>query len=370
MKKADRKGSALLIVIGIVLLISLATAALSYHASHQMHTSKVTREQLKARLIAESGLNKAFHEIRQDFDQVHSYSDTAEFGDGAFAVTNAPLYGPDGSVLEDRAQLISHGTCGGVGKAVVKIDVERRSSTTSPDGELARRFFDLIYNLAVDGPLTLTGNFKANVDRIHANGNVVLQKGSVTDTTTVSGTGSVTWKNKKGGEAILLDHQSPVELLAQALFDAIQTLIDYATSNGQVYDSASQLPAAPEGGVAYCKGDGRGWDGVGKGCYIFAGDGNFQGNKFDLESVNGYPALIVLGVNETKVNGGKIKGAFIVPNGYVKLNGNAEFHGAILVGQYMTGTGTADIYAGDGKGFYLPSGEITTTEEVVITAWH
>ena len=70
-RQNDEQGSALLIVLGIIVVVSITTGALSYHATQQMHAAKVTREQLKARLIAESGLNKAYHAIRNDFSLVN-----------------------------------------------------------------------------------------------------------------------------------------------------------------------------------------------------------------------------------------------------------------------------------------------------------
>ena len=59
-----------------------------------------------------------------------------------------------------------------------------------------------------------------------------------------------------------------------------------------------------------------------------------------------------------------------MPNASFKVNGHAEIHGAILVGQGMGGNGTADLYPGDaGQGFNLPPQQ-TITDNVVITAWH
>ena len=122
--------------------------------------------------------------------------------------------------------------------------------------------------------------------------------------------------------------------------------------------------------MAYCTGDASGWSRTGNGCFIFAGDTSFQGNAVNVSSVNGYPALIVLGAGEVKFNSGTVvRGAILIPNGSAKLNGHAQFYGAILVGQGMTGNGTADLYAGNGQGFNLPPDE-TTTDNVVITAWH
>jgi hypothetical protein len=86
--------------------------------------------------------------------------------------------------------------------------------------------------------------------------------------------------------------------------------------------------------------------------------------------VDGYPALIILGTGTVHINAQKtIKGAILIPNGSIFLNGTAAFYGPILVGQTFTGNGTADLYAGDGQGFQLPP-NTTTSDNVVISAWH
>lgn len=97
---------------------------------------------------------------------------------------------------------------------------------------------------------------------------------------------------------------------------------------------------------------------------------SLQGNAVNVSSVNGYPALIILGTGQVRVNAGSVVyGAVLIPNGSAKINGHSIFYGPILVGQGMTGNGTADLYAGDGQGFTLPPDE-THTDNVVITAWH
>ena len=365
MNRKQRQGSALLIVLGIIVVVSITTGALSYHATQQMHAAKVTREQLKARLIAESGLNKAYHAIRNDFSLVNDYAEDADFGDGSYSVEAIPL-ATDEDNNAQRAQLVSSGVCG-IGKARVAMDVENRPFTTSDD--TSDTYFALLYDLLVGGELDLKGNFKADVTTLHANGDATIKGSAETDAKTVSSAGTVEWK-KADGTVTLLSNQSPVPVLTEALLAAIQAFIDYAADNDAVYASGSDIPASPPGGVAFCTGSPDGWSRSGDGCFIFAGDASFQGRALDVNSVNGYPAIIVLGTGEVKMNSGsEVHGAILVPHGSMKINGHAVIYGPILVGQGMTGNGTADLYAGDGQGFNLPPGD-TITDKVVITAWH
>ncbi len=361
-KNVGQNGSALLTVLGIVAVVSIVCGMLGLAASQQTRSSQITREMLKARVIAESGLNKAYHSVKKDFALAKGLSLSESFGGGAYTVRPGAVTGD----AENRAQLVAEGVCG-LGKAVVSIDLENRPLIQSDSDE--DRYFNLLFDLLVGGTLSLKGNFSADVTAIHANGDATLTGSASTDATTVSSAKSVTWK-KADGTVTLLSNQSSVEILSAALNAAIQEFIDYASQNDAVYGSGSEIPATPPGGVAYCTGDASGWSRTGNGCFIFAGDVSLQGSGLNISSVNGYPALIILGTGQVQVNAGSVVyGAVLIPNGSAKINGHSIFYGPILVGQGMTGNGTADLFAGDGQGFTLPPDE-TQTDNVVITAWH
>ncbi len=363
--KIDKtSGSALLTVLGIVAVVSIVCAMLGLTASQQARSSQITREMLKARLIAESGLNKAYHLVKENFALVKGdYRLEESFGGGTFKVCKGTLKDAD----PNRAQLISEGVCG-LGRSTVSIDLENRPLILR-DPDDADNYFNLLFNLLVGGSMNLSGNFQAQVTAIHANGNVKLNDITHVDATTVSSAKTVTWK-KDDGTVTVLSNQTPVEILTAALMAAIQEFKDYAIAHDAVYASGSEIPAAPPGGVAYCKGSDAGWSGQGTGCFIFEGDVSLQGKSLNVSSVNDYPALIVLSASEVKLNAGTVvNGAILIPNGSAKLNGHSVVYGAILVGQSMTGNGTADLFAGSGKGFSLPPDE-AQKDNVVITAWH
>lgn len=363
MKRKRQNGSAVLTVLGIISIVMIVCGMLGYSATQQMRASQITREMLKARLIAESGLNKAYNAVKNDFDRVQSYTESAVFGGGTYTVKAETLSGGP----TQRAQLISRGECG-LGLSVVSVDIENRPKV-SEDDDPSDDYFNLLFDLLVGGTLDMKGNFKAEVTAIHANGNATISGSAETDAKTVSSAGTVTWK-KPDGTVTLLSNQSPVEVLSEALVEVINEFVEYAQENGAVYASGADIPNAPPGGVAYCTGDASGWTRTGNGCFIFAGDASFQGNAVNVSSVNGYPALIVLGAGEVKFNSGSVvHGAILVPNGSVKLNGHADLYGAIVVGQGVTGNGTADLHTEGGQGFNRPPKE-KTTDNVVVTAWH
>lgn len=363
MKNLDKSGSALLTVLGIVSIVSIVCGSLGFMANQQIRMAQVTRETLKARLIAESGLNVAYNKIREDFSAAAAFDEKGTFDGGSYHVRSLDLETAD----DNRAVLVSEGVCG-LGRYKVSADIENRPRIVGDD-DAAARTFDLLYHLLVGSTLDLKGNFEADVTTIHANGDVELKGSAHTDAMTVSSAGTVSWK-KADGSVTMLSDQSPVEVLSAALQNAISAFIDYAESNGAVYDSGADIPAAPPGGVAYCTGSSSGWDGQGTGCFIFAGEIALQGVKLNLTSVGGYPALIALGANEIKINNtAVIHGIVLIPNGSLHINGTATIYGAILIGQGMTGNGTANLYAGDGQSFNLPSQDVME-DNVVITAWH
>jgi len=367
-RRHRQEGSALIIVLGIIAVVTIAAGAMSYTANQQMHAARVTRETLKARLIAESGLNKAYNEVRGDFSKISSCAQSGTFGDGTYAVRTVTSLGGN----PNRAQIISEGRCG-IGRATVSADLENIPLVTGAEGS-GVYFFPLDYDVLVGGELEFKGNAEAKFTAIFANGKLtVTGDANFTDPVSLSSALTVIVKHPKKitGSYETNENQPPEAIATEALTAAINALKAYAQKNGAVYASGADIPENPPGGIAYCTGSSDGWSKKGKGCFIFEGEVSAQGSGVDIESIDGFPALIVLSASEVHFNSGaEIHGAILIPNGSLKVNGHAEIHGVILVGQSAIFNGTADFFAGEGgQGFALPPEE-STTDNVVITAWH
>ncbi len=359
----ERAGSALLTVVGIVAIMTMVCAALGVTATNRVREAQVTRELLKARLIAESGLNKAYRAVKADYSLARTYRLEESFGGGRYTVEAVPLEGVDAN----RAQLQAVGVCG-LGRAVVKIDLERRVQTGAVEGE-DELFFPLPYDLLVGGTMKLSGNLYADVTALHSNGSSDMG-GSFNlggAAVTISSAGTASWK--KAPATVTLQSGTAAQPISTAdLNAAFDRLKAYAEANGAVYPSGASVPAEPPGGVAYITGSSAGWSGEGTGCFIF--QGTFSTKHVNLTSVNNYPALVVLSPSAVQFNAGAvIQGAVLLPTSSLKFNGHAAIYGPILVGQTMTGNGTADLYAGGGQGFSLPP-QLETTDKLVVTAWH
>ncbi len=357
----SQKGSALLTVLGIISVMSIVSTMLAFTATQQTRSSLITRDMLKARMIAESGLNKAYHTIKDDFSKAKGYTLAENFSDGAYKVTSKTFQG----VNANRAQLTATGVCG-MGSVIVGADLENIPLIIS-NGDGDDTYYSTDFDLLTGGELDLKGNFGAHVNNIHANGSADLKGSAAVDATIISSSGSATWF-KKPANVTLLSNQPAREIFPAALQAAINAFIDFATANGAVYASGSTIPYAPPGGVAVCTGSSNGWNGNGTGCFIFLGD--MTTKHMNITSVNGYPSLISLSPNPVHLNAGTLlNGAVLLPNAEMKLNGHAAIYGPLLVGQGMTGNGTADLYAGGGQGFSLPPKE-SQVDKVIITAWH
>lgn len=358
LRSDKRSGSAVLIALGIISIVSIVCGYLGFTASQQMRMMQITRDMIKAKIIAESGLNIAYNRVKSDFSAAAAMSLNCTFSDGNFAVTSDAV--PSN---ENRYKLTSTGTCG-LGKFTVSADIENRP-IVSPDN-VTDRFFTLAFNLLVGGALSMTGNFHAGVSAIHANGAVTMNGSSSANGSTISSASSVSLKNTTGITA--LPNQPLIAIQPDTLTAAITALKNYAYQNGAVYASGADIPSSPPGGIAWCTGSDTGWSGEGTGCFIF--DGAFSTKHMDIDSPDGYPALIVTSANSLIFNAGTvINGALIIPSSSLKLNGHATITGAIVIGQGVTGNGTADLYAGSGAGFNLPPSE-QTDDNVVITAWY
>ena len=356
-----RSGSALLVVLGIVTIISVVCGMLGVTATAQTRSSQITRDMLKARMIAESGLNKAYNAVKGDFALAANYQLTESFSGGTYTVRAVPLSG----VAADRAQLFAEGTCG-LGHVVVAADLENRPLVT---GGSTVDFFSLDFDLISGGYMRLTGNFGAHITTIFSNGDIDLRGSSDVEAMIVAGAKTISW-HKMPANVTVLPNQPAKVIFPEALAAAIQSLITYAQKNGAVYASASAIPDSPPGGVAYCTGTGAGWRGGGNGCFIFEGDFSATYSHLAITAANGYPALIVLSPSDVKFSAWtEIHGAVLLPNSSLQITGHAALYGPLLVGQTIMGSGTADMYAGDGQGFSLPPLQ-QSVDNVVITAWH
>lgn len=356
----NKNGTAIITVLGLITLICIVSGYIAYTASQEMHMSRVLRECLKSKMIAESGLNKAYSIIKTNFTLANGLNIQESFGNGIYKVTSTP-----DETNPNRFKLISLGTYGEFGKYKVSADVENRQRYTSQNPQ--DPFFNLTFDLLGLGDISISGNFGADVNSIHGNGNIRVNGAIALDTLTITSGGTVTLRRDIPGVTI----QSGVPIVPNPpnLYTAINELITFAIQNGEVYQNGERPSANPIGGIAVCLGTPpANWTG-GTGCYIFLGGGRTVFNGITINNVNGYPSLVFLNASEVCLTGNvTLNGAVLLPASSLSFNGNSAVYGPLVVGATISGNGTANLYSGTfGQGFNRPP---LVSDNVVISAWH
>ncbi|MFO7937861.1 MAG: hypothetical protein R6V06_09695 [Kiritimatiellia bacterium] len=368
--RQKNNGSVLLVTIGITTIISMTLAFLHVMAKQQIHSTIRTKDSLKARMIAESGLNFAYNMIRNDFDQLRDFTIKSQFDDGNYTVI-AKTFSDN---LVNRAQLASVGTCGS-GKSTVAADLEN-CPVSDNSGSSDDDSYSLDFDVHVGGQTDMGSNFHSDVNDIFSNGNIEIKKGSTLDeNVVVSSAGTVTWGKKNDpppAGATINSGQPPQEVYPASLEAAITAYIEYAEINGSVYTSGSDIPSSPPGGVGLYTGtEPLILHGTYNGTIIALGGRITINAGTVISGLNGAPSLISLSPDSIKINGGAtMHGALLAPNSAMSLQGTAAFHGPLLVGQDIKGSGTADLYAGTGQGFSMPMLQEEIGDNVVVISWH
>jgi len=128
--QTEQKGFALVVALSFLVLMTLVATGVLAFGQHQMHTARRTRDYLKAKVIAETGLNVAFNDIRGDIERVENYTGAeTEFGDGTYAVTIEEV----GESEDENVRFLritSVGQCG-ISEAGAALAVRHTSNTTN-----------------------------------------------------------------------------------------------------------------------------------------------------------------------------------------------------------------------------------------------
>jgi len=106
----SRRGSALVSVMGVVLITMLAVGSLAAFVASGVYRVRFLTDTIRAKAIAEAGANRAYSELRSNWDRRSTstlYPNT-QFGGGTYTVKLDPVVGDTGG----RIQLTSIGTFG------------------------------------------------------------------------------------------------------------------------------------------------------------------------------------------------------------------------------------------------------------------
>lgn len=311
----------------LVLMVAVATGVLAF-GQQQMHAARMTRDYLKAKVIAETGLNVAYNDIRSSIERVGNYVGAeTTFGDGSYAVTIEQV-GESGDENIRFLRLSSLGKCG-ISEARATLAVRHRrlvNETVNPDLDaVLRNAVTSGSSITLGGSIYVGGDVASPVS-IRINGNTQCIAGSAY---------APSYKGKSSCVGGTIDNDPTRYAVDWGSILEIDAFLSHAvTWDGR---SMSDYPANT---IVYCPGEVNiAANGTFQCSIIAKGDIKMAGSVTQLQPGT-YPALVSL-------------------TGSVKLSGTATTHGlvAALSGSgTVTNSGNGDIY-----GCVLSSGEFKDT---------
>jgi hypothetical protein len=376
------RGSALITLMIIILLVSIAGASMVGFAKQQVFAVSKVRDYLKAQAYAEAGANEAYNTLKTNFAL---RSDPANFpprtfGDGGYAVGVQ-------SVSDTLASITSTGTIGSV-ISVVKMDV--KNFNPGATGWEVQPTDPYAYSWLVNGICRMNGSSVFG-GYVHANNGIDVNGlstwGEPTNEVRASASVSAVYSGPctlhgtlrapaiSGSFAPGTATEAASPIVPIPPLDLAQ-LFQTALDNGQVVNSqtinANTTWNIP-GGVKWINGTllvKSTKKLTYTGCVIATGAITIQGNGIlDATPVAGKPVLVS---RDSSVSMGKgVARGILRSAGDMTFSGGCDFRGTIFCGGNLTFNGSGDrfSYENYGPGSGGGGGEGTSADLVGVTAW-
>ena len=365
--RAKRNGSALITVMGVVLLISMLSVYMLSNARQQIFSTILIIEQIKAQCIAESGVNDAYNVLKQDF---HSRNDISKFPIKQF--DNGTYHATVTSVNSNVANILSIGRYGrakATSQAAIRNIVHNGYYTNKFNAN------PYSYSFLSGGDFYWVGNSDVDMGNGwgHCNGNF-----SINGANTIKG--NISAHNNLqmiGGAKINGMSLSKSPLVKFPLID-MTPYYNKAKENGEVYGTKNiSGNVKPNGGIMWVNGDLTIGNGTYVGCFIATGTIELKttgNNDITIIKANGYPILMSRDgdINIKEVKMFNFNGLIFSQMGIVNKSGNGDVNG---VGSVMANGGI--IKNGGWSGMIYsdstpvsPNGFIDSCNIPVIESWH
>lgn len=357
-----RRGSALLVTMGVIVLAGAAGAIMLTSTRQQVLAVRRTRDFLMAKITAEAGVNDAYQKVKSDF---RALSVSGSLNNGTYSATVSITTNLTGRIT-------SVGRCG-LAEATVTATVRNYQTTGGTDAAFN-------YAILCGGVLDTSGSMTINNGgKVHSNGafgmsgSGVITSPNVSSSTSMKFTGSSQINGNATAPSFSFTGTSKVtgtKTTASVPTVQIPTLsisnyYAIAQANGQVFSGRQSWSSGytPRGGVVWVDGDiSISGSSASTGCFICTGDFKMSGSG-SLNQVSNYPAVISTVGNVNFTGSGVIEGLVYAPVGKIDLSGSTSFTGSLICGGKFNVTGSGGIVN------YLYSGPTTVQDRVVITAW-
>lgn len=377
----NQSGSALIAVMGVVLLMALIAAGMVALGRQQVFTAERMRDYVKAQMIAEAGVNDAYNLMKTNF--------AARLDDANF-----PLKAFDGGTYDatvtpvgtNKANIAAVGvyrsaTC--YSKANIEnIPLITTNGLPPPTSPWAYGVFCNGY-LSFNGSSTFRGSAHIN-NYFQGNGSVNWGSAtnpiyfecsgangfSINGASTIIGTIRAPDINVHGTVSSAIE--GPVPTIAMPIID-LTPYYQTALANGQVFNSSTinnaQNWGTIPGGVRWYNGNltvNGGGSITYKGCVIATGNMTLRGSTTQTQIAN-LPAFISRDGSIT-MNGAHTINGLVYAGGNMTFNGSGSVAGALMAGGNMIFNGAASLVVN--YVYSNPSGaQAGSQDHVIITAW-
>ncbi len=384
--RGSRQGSALITVMGIIILIALVGVGMVALGRQQIHSARRLRDYAKAQIIAESGANAAYSLLKTNFAARLNPDNfpLTSFGDGSYDVTVT-------SVTNDMAAITSTGLCG-LARAVVRVDL-KNFPLPGPTNQPPLAEGAYAYAAVSGDTMTWNGNGTMTINGagIHSNGRYKMtgcevitgQNCNVSSSVEIWSTGTTeihgdaqapVWK---GTSPANITEGTPttrsVPLVTIPNID-LSRYYQAALQNGQVYNGDIHLTGSTDlivpGGIMWVNGNlTLNRSGRMIGCFIATGDVNVTGSG-DQEKVASYPAFISRDGDVDMSGSGDIHGLVYARSGSIEKTGNGVVVGSMMCAGTFDKGGGWDLLIYENSTPIAPGDPNTSVRDrVVITAW-
>lgn len=366
----SKTGSAIVAVMGVVVLISVVGGSMIANGRQQVYASYRLRDYAKAQVIAESGVNDAYNLIKTNFAACRDAGNfpLKSFGDGTYDVQV-------NMITSDSCALISTGVCGKA-SAVVRVDCRNIPLITTNGPSSTNGVSPYSYAMLAGQSLDWDGNTDVKMSNgwLHCNGNY-----SANGANRVYGNVEASGTIRLVGGATIVGTSKPNAPLVPIPNIDLTPYYNEARKYSQVYTGDRYLSGTvtPPGGIMWVDGDLYLDNGTYNGCFIATGDvilkttgssGTIINNR-----VNQYPTLVsrdgYIQVKQTK--NWQFNGLIYIPTGSFDKQGNGDVIGMgsiIAAGNISKDGGWSGLFYMDSTPV-PPGGGVVTQDRVVITAW-
>ena len=290
----NKRGSAMVTVMLVVVVSMMTTASLFAFSSSTVHRVRLLTEAIRAKAIAEAGINRGYNALQQDqsLRVTGTLYPTVEFGEGTYMVTTERMTG-------GWSRMISVGTFGRAEHQIgldVRMDADSNADGTNDVVGVADF---LKYAIFCNGSFVINGTPKGITGDLHSNGSFGLNG---------------TWANVSGQVSAPPPNSIPEANKAEWTNIHFPQISD---PDFQAYLAEAAAAGIP---VTFLSGN-----------QTFKKDQTFNG----ITVING--AVTFIGSGERVING------LLYIAGSFTANGSTTLNGAIMVGGAATINGASAI---------------------------